>query len=57
MKQKGFKDYLQDDPSLAEKYTYDEFYNQKKATPIDEDISIEEAYASFCSIRDEVKNS
>ena len=56
IKQKGFQDYLNDDPSLTEKITYEEFMN-KKATPKDnEEISIEDAYDSYCRVL-EAKNS
>lgn len=44
IKQKGFKEYLADDPSLAEKFTYEEFYGQKNATPVNEDVTIERAF-------------
>lgn len=44
LKQKGFKDYLNDDPSLVEKFTYEEFYGQKNASPVNEDVTIEEAF-------------
>ena len=44
IKQKGFKEYLTDDPSLAEKFTYDEFYGQKNAAPANEDVNIEQAF-------------
>ena len=47
IKQKGFRDYLADDPSLAEKITYEEFYSQKNAAPINEDVTIEQA-ANVC---------
>lgn len=43
IKQKGFTDYLADDPSLAEKFTYDEFYGQKNAAPANKDVTIEQA--------------
>ena len=34
IKQKGFHDYLKDDPTLAEKYTYAEFNQQQtQSTP------------------------
>lgn len=49
-KQKGFHDYLRDDPTLAEKYTYDEFYNQKASAPTNNDVSINKAYASYLEI-------
>ena len=42
IKQKGFTDYLADDPSLAKKYTYEEFYGQKNATPVNEDVTVEQ---------------
>lgn len=42
IRQKGFAEYLADDPSLAEKYTYEEFYNQKNAMPDNEDVTIEQ---------------
>ncbi len=44
IKQKGFKEYLADDPSLAEKFTYEEFYGQKNAAPVNEDVTIEQAF-------------
>lgn len=43
IKQKGFAEYLAGDPSLAEKFTYDEFYSQKNAMPDNEDVTIEQA--------------
>ena len=47
IKQKGLKDYLADDPSLTEKFTYEELYGEKDATPISEDVTIEEAYNAY----------
>lgn len=44
IKQKGFKEYLDDDPSLKVKFTYEEFYNQKNAMPANEDVTIEQAF-------------
>ncbi len=45
MKGKGFREYLADDPSLAEKFTYEEFFAQKKAAPVNEDVTIEQAFS------------
>lgn len=42
IKQKGFNDYLADDPSLAEKFTYEEFYDQKDAAPVNKDVTVEQ---------------
>ncbi len=44
IRQKGFKEYLADDPSLAEKFTYEEFYSQKNVAPANEDVTIEQAF-------------
>ncbi len=44
IRQKGFKEYLTDDPSLTEKFTYEEFYSQKNAAPANEDVTIEQAF-------------
>ena len=46
IKQKGFQDYLNDDQSLTEKITYEEFINSQKATN-QKDDGIEEAYDSY----------
>ncbi len=57
IKQKGFREYLVDDPSLAEKYTYEEFYGQKNATPVNEDVAIEQAFNAcieMCSKLEEI---
>lgn len=47
IKQKSLKEYLADDPSLAEKFTYEEFFCEKKAMPISEDVTIEQAYNAY----------
>ena len=49
VKQKGFKDYLNDDPSLTEKITYEEFINSQKATGIKDD-GVEEAYNGYLKV-------
>lgn len=46
IKQKGVKEYLADDPSLAEKFTYDEFYSQKNAAPANKDVTIEQVFST-----------
>lgn len=54
IKQKGFNDYLIDDPSLAEKFTYEEFYS-KKATPVNEDVTIEQAFNTCMDMLDKLE--
>lgn len=49
IKLKGLRDYLEDDPSLAQKITYEEYMN-KAATPQCSDIPIETAYANYKKI-------
>lgn len=58
IRQKGFKEYMADDPSLAEKYTYEEFYGQKNATPDNEDVAIEQVFNAcmeMCSTLEKVE--
>lgn len=45
IKQKGLQDYLNDDPSLKEKLTYEEFMSRQKQGF--DDSGIEEAYEVY----------
>ena len=49
IKPKGLQDYLNDDPSLTEKITYEEFINSQKTTGIKDD-GVEEAYNSYLKV-------
>lgn len=49
VKQKGFKDYLNDDPSLTEKITYEEFIYSQKATG-QKDDGVEEVYNDYLKV-------
>ena len=49
IKPKGFQDYLNDDPRLTEKITYEDFINSQKATGIKDD-GVEEAYNGFLKV-------
>lgn len=51
IKPKGLQDYLNDDPSLTEKVTYEEFINSQKSTSKKDDV-VEEAYNSYLKILD-----
>lgn len=55
-KQKSFKDYLREDPTLTEKYTPTEFFGQKAAAPTNDDDNIEEAYKNYLMLLDEMEN-
>ena len=46
MKGKCLNDYLAEDPSLKQKYSYEEFLS-KKTAPDNTDIPIKEAYAEY----------
>lgn len=50
IKPKGLSRFLEEDPSLAETYTYDE-YQKGLAAPVNTDVTIEEAYKSYCEKR------
>ena len=46
IKPKGLQDYLNEDPSLTEKITYEEFINNQKPTGKKDD-GLEEAYNTY----------
>lgn len=46
-RQKGLQDYLHDDPSLAEKITYEEFCKRTNGVLADEDAAVEHALNEF----------
>lgn len=41
---KSFQHFLADDPSLSEKFTYEDFINRKSAAPNNDDIDVQTAY-------------
>lgn len=56
IKPKSIQDFLDEDPSLTEKITYEEFIEKKAASKDNEEISIEEAYDSYRRVL-EVENT
>lgn len=56
IKQKGFKDYLNDDPSLTEKITYEDFENSKNIANHRKDDGVEEAYNGYLKVLKELEN-
>lgn len=46
-KEKGVMDLIREDGVLNTKYTYDEFYNQNAAAPVNEDDLLEEAFLTY----------
>lgn len=55
IKQKGLQQYLEDDPSLAEKISYDEFQNRINAhcSNSNMDDGVAEAFESFKLVSEE----
>jgi len=52
---KGLQQFLDEDASLKEKFTYEEFMN-KKSAPDNSDVTIDEAYRVYCAKRTELEN-
>lgn len=46
-KEKGIMDLIREDSVLNTKYTYDEFYSQNAAAPVNEDDLLEEAFQTY----------
>lgn len=46
---KGLRSFLEDDASLTEKMTNEDFQN-KKAVPNNSDYEIEEVYQTYCTL-------
>lgn len=57
VKQKGVNEYFADDPSLAEKFTYEEFFSEKGAAPANEDVTIEQAFNTCMEICDKLEET
>lgn len=57
IKQKGVCEYFADDPSLAEKFTYEDFYAKKNAAPVNEDVTIEQAFNTCIEICDKLEKT
>ena len=49
IKPKGLQDILNENPSLTEKITYEEFINRQQSTSIKDD-GVEEAYNSYLKV-------
>ena len=45
--EKGIMDLIKNDRILNTKYTYDEFYVQNAAAPINEDAPLEESFQTY----------
>lgn len=55
IKQKGLQDYLDDDPSLTEKITYEKFMRRQQMSSNQKDDGVEEAYNCYLKILEELK--
>lgn len=56
IRQKGFKDILEENTDLTRKYTYEEFL-AGKAAPASSDITIEEAYETCKYLFDQLQKT
>lgn len=56
IKQKGFQDYLNDDPSLTEKITYEEFIRRQQMSANQKDDGVKEAYNSYLKVLEELES-
>lgn len=55
MKSKGLKEYLEDDPSLTQKITYEEFQNSIISCA-DLDDGVEDAYKTYKQVIENMSN-
>ena len=51
IKTKELKDFIDEDKSLLEKVTHEEFIGKKAAPKDSEEVSIDDAYRSYCDIK------
>lgn len=56
IKPKRFQDYLNDDPSLTEKITYEEFVRRQQVPSNQKDDSVEEAYNAYLKVLEELES-
>lgn len=56
IKQKGFQDYLNDDPSLTEKITYEEFERMQHTSINQKNDDIEDVYNDYLKFLKELEN-
>ena len=55
-KPKGLQDFLNEDSSLTEKITYEEFEKRQQITAIQKDDGVEEAYNGYRKVLKELEN-
>ena len=52
---KGFRQFTEEDPTLLEKASYEDFTKKKSVTPTNDDVTVQKAYSFYREKRDELE--